>query len=97
MGAMRAMVTIRHVDGTTSYINDARLAEQYIKGRSQRADGQCPFSDIDKRTGVSEAAFSAHAMLSGLNGRTSLFFGDAVRHARGMSRLYIVKSMVKVQ
>ena len=84
MGATRAAVTIRHVDGTTSYINDARLAEQYIKDLAQRAQGPHPPSDIDMRTDVSEAAFAAHAMLNDLNRWPSHFFGDAVRHARGM-------------
>ena len=93
-------MTIRHADGSTSYINDKDLAEKYLMNCMKTSpDGSKvgPADDMGNRAVVACAGLAAHDMLNSLNGKSSHFFGDALKHARGGLPADIVKALARLK
>lgn len=100
MGATRALLTIRHANGSTSYVNDKGLAEQYLKDvvmHSLDTLSTNAADDVASRADISNVTLAARDMLNRINEKPSHFFGDALRHARSVLPPDVTQALSKLQ
>lgn len=99
MWPSRAVFTIRHGDGTSSYVNHRALAEKYFENmvKSSKAEAISTHSDdVERRADVASAAFAAHSMLNSVKKPPFHFFDDVVWHAQDALPYGVVKSLAKL-